>query len=180
MEELMIVSKPLDTTTIYDLFSPCRACVYWEAPEQQGLIREEEAFALKKAWVQTTLKTFSTCGRLLYEGGIPVAYAQCCLPRFLKGVEEYTSLTPVSPDAVFISCLYVAETYRARGLGTYLLNEVISQVKGQGWKALETYSRDDSPNNCSGPTTFYVKNGFSVFKREEWEGTVFSLVRRQF
>ncbi|MGC1123226.1 MAG: GNAT family N-acetyltransferase [Candidatus Methanofastidiosia archaeon] len=175
----MIISKPLDTSTIYDLFPPCRACVYWEAPEQQGLMREEEAFALKKTWVQETRGTFSTCGKLLYEEGILVAYAQYCPPRFLKSVEEYTFLSPVSPDAIFISCLYVVEKYRTRGLGTYLLNEVLSDVKEQEWKAVETYSRDDSPNNCSGPTAFYLKNGFSLLKRKEWEGAVFSLVRRQ-
>jgi GNAT superfamily N-acetyltransferase len=179
MEEPMIISKPLDTTTIHDLFPPCRACVYWEAPEQQGLISEEEAFSLKKTWVQETCDTFSACGRLLYEEDIPVAYAQYCPPRLLKGVEEYTFVSPVSLDAIFVSCLYVVEKYRTRGLGTYLLAGVLSDVKEQGWKAVETYSRDDSPNNCSGPTAFYLKNGFSLLKTREWEGAVFSLVRRQ-
>jgi GNAT superfamily N-acetyltransferase len=179
MEEAMIISKLLDTTTIYDLFPPCRACVYWEAPEQQGLITEKEAFSLKKTWIQETRSTFSACGRLLYEEDIPVAYAQYCSPHFLKGAEEYAFISPVSPDAIFISCLYVAENYRGRGFGTYLLNEVLSDVKGQEWKAVETYSRDDSPNNCSGPTAFYTRNGFSLLKTKEWEGAVFSLVRRR-
>lgn len=174
----MITSKPLDTSTIHDLFPPCRACVYWEAPERFGSIQEEDAFTLKKTWVEETCRTFGTCGKLLYEESKVIAYAQYCPPHFLKTVEEYAFLSPVSPDAIFISCLYVLEEYRTHKWGTYLLHEIITELKGRGCEAVETYSRDDSPNNCSGPTAFYLKNGFSLLKRKEGEGTVFSLVRK--
>ncbi len=171
MEHIEI--KDIHEKTILDLFSPCNTCVYWEAPSHCGT---EEALTLKRQWFEKTWDTFGNCGKLLYADSHPVGYSQYCPPHFLENAAEYE--TPASPDAILISCLYITEGHRKRGLGTALLLAVLQDIKERGYTAVETYSRDDSPNNCSGPTAFYTKNGFTAVSQRKWEAALFSLVRR--
>jgi len=60
-----------------------------------------------------------------------------------------------------------------------LLQAVLADLKNRNFKAAETYARDDSPNNCSGPTNFYLKNGFTALKSKKWEKVPFSLMRKE-
>ncbi|MBU7009349.1 MAG: GNAT family N-acetyltransferase [Theionarchaea archaeon] len=174
---MKIDTNTINEHTIEDLFSPCRECVYWEAPEKCGHIKKDEAFHIKKKWFQTTTHAFGNCGSLLYVDGNAVAYTQYCLPHFLENAPAYAELFPVSRDTLLISCLHVREGYRKRELGTILLHSIIQQARAKGIRAFETYARDDSPNNCSGPTAFYRKNGFTVLAQKKWGNATFSLVR---
>lgn len=158
-----------------DLFPPCRECVYWEAPEKCG--SPTEAFTIKKNWFMKTQIIFGNCGKILYINGIPGAYIQYCPSNLLENAAEYAQVSPVSEDAILISCIYVLEGYRKQNFGTQLLQAVIHELKERRYKAVETYSRDDSPNNCSGPTAFYLKNGFKILRSKAWENALFSLVR---
>lgn len=176
MEEQMIDIQNINDN-IKDLFSPCNTCVYWEAPGKHERVTENEAFAIKKKWFEKT-RAYGNCGKLLYMAGSLKAYCQYGPPHLLENVSAYTDICPVSPDAVLISCLYVLEGYRKKNLGTTLLQAVVTDVRERGYYAVETYARDDSPNNCSGPTAFYLKNKFRVLKSKKWGDAVFSLVRR--
>ncbi|MBU7027608.1 MAG: GNAT family N-acetyltransferase [Theionarchaea archaeon] len=175
MEEPMIDIQNINDN-IKDLFSPCNTCVYWEAPEKCERVTENEAFTIKKKWFEKT-RAFGDCGKLLYVDGSPKAYCQYGPPHLLENVGAYTDICPVSPDAVLISCLYVLKGYRNKNLGTTLLLAVVTDIRERGYCAVETYARDDSPNNCSGPTAFYLKNRFRILKSKKWGSAVFSLVR---
>jgi len=112
--------------------------------------------------------------------GEAAAYSQYTLPNLLENVKEYSEeLFPTSEDAVLISCLYVKEGYREWGIGVKLLRAILEDLKNRNYDAVETYARDDSSNNCSGPTDFYLENGFIRLKTKKWEKVPFSLMRKE-
>lgn len=182
----MIVNiRDIDDQSIKDLFSPCSGCIYWEAPEKFGKddrgepkVTEHEAIKIKRDWFKRTQEIFASCGKILYVDGKAVGYSQYAPPGLVEHVAEYSQeLFPPSPDAILISCLYIREGHQGRGLGDRLLQAVIKNLRERDYQAVETYSRDDSANNCSGPTKFYLKNGFKLLKTKRWENATFSLMR---
>ncbi|MEN6382438.1 MAG: GNAT family N-acetyltransferase [Rectinema sp.] len=175
----------INFTSFADLFSPCNRCIYWEAPEQFGgneharrSLSGKEALGIKKAWFKKTQEIFGRCGLILYAEGETVGYAQYAPPALLPNVGGYAqSIAPPSQDAALISCLYIRAEYQRQGLGKMLLQRVTGDIQEKGYRAAETYARDDSPDNCSGPTAFYLSNGFTLLKTKKWEQATFSLLR---
>jgi GNAT superfamily N-acetyltransferase len=53
---------------------------------------------------------------------------------------------------------------RGKGYGTQLLEHILIDLKARGIDAVETFARKASPENPSGPVSFYVKNGFKIVK----------------
>jgi len=152
--------KDFNNRAITDLFSPCNGCIYWEAPEKFGKdehgkpkVREDEAIEIKRGWFKKIRDMFGCGGKILYVEGEAVGYSQYAPPQLLPNIAEYSpQLFPPSPDAILISCLYIREEYQRGRLGTELLQTVLNDLRERGYHAVETYSRDDSANNCSGPT----------------------------
>jgi ribosomal protein S18 acetylase RimI-like enzyme len=177
--------KDIDSRSFADLFFPCNRCIYWEAPEQFGSngddsrkLPEKDASGIKWAWFEETLKTFGRCGVILFIGGEAAGYAQYAPPSLLPNAAGYAqSISPPSRDAVLISCLYIRPEYQGRGLGKMLLRKVTGDIGERGYDAAETYARDDSPDNCSGPTEFYLKSGFTLLATKKWGEATFSLLR---
>jgi GNAT superfamily N-acetyltransferase len=170
--------KNIDAQSFVDLFPPCNGCIYWEAP---GLFRDgghgrqwlsaKKATEIKYDWFKKTLKTFGRCGVVLYLDGKPVGYSQYAPPSLLPNVMEYAqSVSPPGQDAVLISCLYIRPEHQRRGLGKTLLQKVVGNIEESGCRAIETYARDDSSDNCSGPTRFYLGNGFTLVATKECMG----------
>lgn len=62
------------------------------------------------------------------------------------------------------ACVY----WEYPGLGRRLLNEVIDDLRGRRFHSVQTFARDDSSNNCSGPTKFWLAQGFSVVATESF------------
>lgn len=148
----------VNADTFTDLL--CRSCVYWESPDQFRKVSDEEGERIKREWYETTSAAIGPCGKLLYVDDVPAAYCQYAPPAHLPCTRNYNTLSSqVDADAIFISCLAVREEYRGKGLGTRLLRDVIDECRERGYKAIETFARDDSDNNCSGPTRFYLKQG---------------------
>ncbi len=159
---------------IKDIPAPCRTCLYWESPEhfnrRKGLspTEEIECEAEKAAWFLKALKEFGNCGKILYANNTPVGYVQYCTSTRLLNTQNYGSkkLRTKQENVVFISCLYITdEKFRGRNLGERLLKEVLSELKRRGFKAVETFAREGSANNPSGPREFYLKNGFQTTER---------------
>lgn len=154
----------------------CKSCVYWEEPGQFRSISPEEGEKIKAKWFEAE----GNYGKLLYADDIPAAYCQYALPERLPGIQGYGGLaSQVDPDALFISCLTVIEGYRGKGLGKMLLEKVIEEAGKQGYNTVETFARDDSTNNCSGPTQLYLRQGFEVVANEIITGVAFSLVKKK-
>jgi len=179
---MKIEIRDINELTFEDLLSECKGCLYWEAPEEFGNVSTEmtntEATEIKRNWFITTNETMGSSGKILYDDGEAAGYAQYAFPRFLECAAEYAEgLFPVSPDAVLLSCLYIRAGHQNKGLGTKLLQAVLEELRERGYKALETYARDESASNSSGPTALYLENGFRAIKTGRWGNRSYSLMR---
>ena len=166
-----------------DIPEPCKACLYWENPalkdKQQSTTEKANNTAEKAKWFLKTLKEFGNCGKIIYVDDKPAGYAQYSNASRLPNTQKYGAkkLGTAQEEVAFISCLYVSnENFRGKGLGTRLLDEVILDLKNRGFNAVETFARERSPNNPSGPIQLFLRKGFHV--RERLETTPdFALVR---
>lgn len=171
--------EDIDINTICNLFPHCKACVYWEYPEQFDEPNHGDNSSLKQEWLQTMIEQFGPCGSILYVNDEIAAYCQYINPQAVPGISRYQGLMPhVDKDAVLITCLWVSGEYQRKGLGRKLLEEVINRLRNRGFRAVQTIGRDDSANNCSGPTQFYLGKGFSKVATETYpRGDSYTLLR---
>ena len=126
--------------------------------------------AEKASWILKTLKAFGNCGKILYADNTPTGYAQYASANGLPTTQGYgaTKLGTAREGVAFISCLYISNhNFRGKGLGQRLLGEVILDLKTRGFNAVETFARESSTNNPSGPKQLYLRKGFTVRERLE-------------
>jgi len=97
----------------------------------------------------------------------------------LPNIREYGArkLETANEEMAFISCLYIVhESFRGKGLGKELLNEVVTDLEERSFEAIEAFVRKNSPNNPSGPMQLYLRRGFQVKEQLESDPD-FALVR---
>jgi len=176
-----IAIRNITRDNLGDIPGPCKKCLYWEFPEDLEKLSQQEdsgsAEAKKRAWFVKTLRTFGDCGKIVYQGKTPIGYAQYAPFTSLPQARNYKSLQleQLEAGAVFISCLYITEeTQRGTGVGTRLLQSVLSNLRRRGFQVVETFARRGSANNPSGPIEIYLKNGFRIKDETDPE---FPLVR---
>jgi GNAT superfamily N-acetyltransferase len=145
----------------------CKYCIYWEYPEERvdaASEQQQEMSDKKRAWFRRTLREFGNCGKILYADGRGTGYAQYAPPGRLPNSAEYDA-GPPSDDAVFLSCLFIAQPQlRGSGLGSRLLRSIIDDLTARGVTAVETFARKGNPENPSGPVELYLRNGFGIHK----------------
>jgi len=161
------VVKSITRENLDDIPEPCRSCVYWEFPEdsEKAKLLKSELVKKKKEWFLQTLREFGNCGKIAYQNKAPVGYAQYAPFNRLPQASNYKSgpLGRIENGTVFLSCLYISEErQRGKGVGTKLLNTIITDLRDRGFKAIETFALRGSPNNPSGPIEFYSKKGFHI------------------
>lgn len=161
-----------------DLFLPCRGCLYWERGEALEFLPMEEWEKLKEEWFIYTLHSIGPIAKLLYFNGLPVAYCQFTPPDpgLIPGLQNYLELFTLPDDSLFITCLYVKKPFRGRGFATRLLKKIIEDCRKREFRKIITIARDDSIENPSGPTSFYIKNGFTIVEKKKIGDMTFSLV----
>ena len=171
---MQVLIEDITQGNLEDIPEPCKACLYWETPalkdKQQSTTEKTRHTAEKAEWFLKTLKEFGDCGKILYVDDKPVGYAQYSSASRLPNTQEYGTkkLGTAQEKVAFISCLYVSnKNFRGKGLGKRLLDEVILDLKNRGFNAVETFARESSPNNPSGPIQLYLKKGFHVKERLE-------------
>lgn len=164
----------------------CRACVYWELPEEFDKAKAEKTESerrseferKKREWFVRTMREFGTCGKIVYYDDKSVAYAQFAPSERLPNTGHYEShpVGKLEEGVVFLSCLYIADKeFRGKGLGETLLRSIIDDLKRREFKAIETFARRGNSDNPSGPLEFYTRNGFIIKDQTNPE---FPLVRR--
>jgi ribosomal protein S18 acetylase RimI-like enzyme len=155
----------------YFSHSNCRSCLFWENGKTSDLQTTEEREVEKRRWFNSINLVFGPSGKIAYQDGVVVGWAQCapasCFPR----VTSYH--TYPSEDAFLISCLAVKPDHRNRGIGMILLKAVINDLRARKLKAVETFARKGNANNPSGPAELYLKAGFKVKTDDE----IFPLLR---
>jgi len=171
-------TKDLTEKNFDDLRGICKGCIYWENPELfESEAEHGHAVMEKRNWFIKTLKQFGTCGKIVYDGEKPIGFAQYGPASALPNTLRYESGPPsqVESGAVFLSCLFIwDEAYRRKGIGITLLKNIIEDLRKGGFKAIETFARKGSANNCSGPLELCTKLGFYVKRNINKE---FPLVR---
>lgn len=159
---MKVVIRDITEESMSDIPEPCRGCLYWEFP---GVSKEDETELIKREWFKETLETFGTCGKILYADGQAVGYAQYGPSQRFPNVQCYRSgpVGSVEEGVVLLTCHFISDkAFRGLGLGRRLLEAVIRELRGRGFKALETFARRGATNNPSGPVEFYLRMGFRV------------------
>ena len=148
----MFCIADITEANLKDIPESCKACVYWEFPEDFDKAKEQKAelerrleFKRKKQeWFVNTMRHFGTCCKIAYYNDRPVAYAQFAPSDRLPNTAHYAS-HPVGKSeegAIFLSCLYVADKeLRGKGLGKALLRNIIYDIRKRGFKTIETFAR---------------------------------------
>jgi GNAT superfamily N-acetyltransferase len=181
-----VIIKDITPENLSDIPESCRNCIYWEYPKdfEKGRLMEQDKklrFCVEKKndWFLKTLKEFGNCGKIVYYNGKTIGYAQYAPFNRLPQAKNYESKRLGKPEeGVFLSCLYITnKSMRGKGVGTQLLEHVISDLKKRRFKAIETFVRRGSSNNPSGPIDLYLKEGFYV---KEELGPEYALVRLDF
>ena len=119
----------------------------------------------KRDWFLETLEEFGNCGKIAYYSDKTIGYAQYSPSTRLPQAKNYESkhLGKLSEGVIFLSCLYIPDkSMRGKGVGTQLLEHVISDLRKRMFKTIETFARSGSSNNPSGPVELYLKEGFDV------------------
>ncbi|MDP1809672.1 MAG: GNAT family N-acetyltransferase [Actinomycetota bacterium] len=164
---------PVTLERLPALPAPCGCCGFWENREPASLDIDFAAGNTdKKDWYENVLTHWGSCGRLVLEAEQALAYAQYAPADFFPQLQYY-ALGPVSPDAIFLSCLFVPDRFRGRGLGKLLVNTVQKDLIKRGYRAVETFARRAPAKNPSGWTEFYLANGWQVIR----ESSLMSLLR---
>jgi GNAT superfamily N-acetyltransferase len=156
-----------------DIPESCKACVYWEFPEDFDKAKEQKAELEKRSefkrkkheWFIDTMREFGTCGKIAYYEGRPVAYAQFAPSERLPNTAHYSSnpVGKLEEGVIFLSCLHIADKEsRGKGLGRTLLRNIIDDLRKRGFKALETFARRGNSDNPSGSLEFHTRNGFNI------------------
>jgi len=166
---------PVTKENFGDVPDYCRRCLYWQSERNfdvKDMTKKNEKKKLR--WLLKVQKDNETsAGFIAYRYKEPIGFVQWAPAKYFPQSRKY-QFGPPSKDAAFLACLYVArEEDRNKGWGTLILKAGISQIKQQGFKAVETFGRKSSSDNPSGPLEFYLKNDFQI-KRNNSE---FQLVR---
>lgn len=158
-----IVSVSSDS--IKDLPQSCGRCFYWESdPVSQKVENAKAATKLKEEWFQEALSSWGECGKIIYQGDQIIAYAQYGPSVYFPRTKGYLA-GAISEDAVFLSCLYVGEQFRGRGIGKIMLRAIEKDLYKKGFKALETIAGKKKEKHVS-LKDFYLKNGFFVHRQD--------------
>jgi GNAT superfamily N-acetyltransferase len=166
--------KDLDLQHVDHLAALCGGCVYWERPQDfdEGLTADR-ARLMKAEWVSSHAAD-RKLGRVALSGGTAVGFVQFGPPGLYPRRLEYEG-GPVSDDALFITCLFVAPGSRGTGVARCLLAQASEMARKLGYAAVETFARRGSSNNPSGPLELYEACGFRVVR----DRSEFPLVRRE-
>lgn len=164
---------PVTLERLADLPGPCGSCGFWENREPASPGAEiADCDTSKRDWYDNVLTQWGSCGRLVLEAEQVLAYAQYAPADFFPQLQYYP-LGPVSADAIFLSCLFVPDQLRGRGLGKLLVNAVQKDLIKRGYRAIETFARRAPAKNPSGSTEFYLANGWQAVR----ESSSISLLR---
>lgn len=153
----------VDLANLKDLPPRCRSCLYWESPEKVSPGRRTKSGLIgKEAWFSNTLLSWGECGKMLYQNGNILAYAQYAPPEYFPKSYCFEA-GAASADAVFLPCLYVMSEVRGRGLGKLLLQAIEKDLFRQNYKAIETIAdKKHRKDNPPGPIDFFHANGFYI------------------
>lgn len=162
----MVEKRILDITLekLKDIPLPCRECVHWEMHSDSiDYVPREEERIQKEKWYSWGLARGEAGGKLFYYGNQGIAYAQFGRLSLFPRLSSYRVGSLVGSDAIFLSCLFVAEGFRGRGFGTLMLRSILRDLYKSKAKAIETIPTG-GPFSAkpSDLVDFFLRNGFHI------------------
>ena len=156
---------------------PCSTCVAWECtPADAGRLaadaerRSEE----KLAWVSSVLRDWGSCGRVVLDDDHPVGYVVYAPPALVPGADRFPT-SPVSPDAVLLTTVWVAPAHTGQGLGRVLVQHLARDLVDRGgYRAVEAFGTTRGPGgpwgagSCTPPAEFLARIGFATQREHPW------------
>ncbi|MHA2610514.1 MAG: N-acetyltransferase family protein [bacterium JZ-2024 1] len=158
----------------------CGNCLYWQAPDfwKEQSLPSEELLEWKKRWMETSQYFCPFHMKVAIVDGQTAGYLFSASPACFPLEKFQYPFSPPQRETLFICCLYVEPAWRRKGIGTKLLDSLVKRAMRDGYKWVETYAREDSENNPSGPVHFYLSSGFAIVETAEVEGKKFARVRK--
>lgn len=149
-----------------NLPSLCRTCLYWEGvPEEDLSQTSEQAAQAKREHIKGVLSEWGNCGQILYDNGNPVGFAYYGAAENFPRSRFYAA-GPVSRDAAFLCCIYVAGDARGQGRGKALLVAMQRDLYRRKIRAVETFGKLSESDAPCGPAGFYLTNGFRILRED--------------
>lgn len=140
---------PLRAANLDDIPEPCRLCQHWNIKTCDN--------------VERLLRERGSCGFVLYDENKAAGFVMYGPAKYFPKSGLYP-VSPVSKDAVFISCLYVDPDLRGNGAGKRLLNAVEKEALGREYPAIEALAGRDQSVPPAVPLEFYIANGFYILR----------------
>lgn len=146
----------------------CAACVHWQLDAVRRTRPDVVPSVEKAAWVSTLLRDWGQCGAVVTIDGEPVAHAMWGPASHLLGLASYPT-TPVSPDAVVLTNIFVHPEHRNAGLGRQLVRAMAKEmIKRKDVRAIESIAFSPTAANkasrCVIPQDFLLAVGFSTHR----------------
>lgn len=148
----------------------CRRCVFWElAPHAVSQAEEYGQTDLEKeAWVSSVLLEWGSCGQTITVDGVPAGYVMYAPPGAVPRAAAFPT-SPVSPDAVLLTSLRVAEGFEGGGIGRVLVQALVKDLTRRGVRAVEAFgavtpSQHGQPGGCVVPVEFLLSVGFKTVR----------------
>lgn len=116
-------------------------------------------------WVGEVLTEWGACGRIVLAEDQPCGWALFAPPAFVPGADGLPT-SPVSPDAVLLATVYVAEERRGGGLARLLVQGMARDLTKRRVAAVEAFAdsrgRTREAEVSVLPVGFYEAVGFRV------------------
>ncbi len=139
----------------------CIASVFWELGEVDP---DVDARFEKEEWFSSTLLEWGRCGKLVFDDGDVVAFAEYAPAALFSRLTQYPASAAASADAGYLAYCFVEAGHRGRGLGTELVRAVARDVVERGYRALEAIGDRAWDGSWVLPVPFLVANGFGVVR----------------
>lgn len=138
----------------------CR-CVAWWVPTWEGF--SDRSAEENRCLREELLERGEYDGYLAYRDGRCVAWCQVGPRDRLSKLAEEHDLTP-DPTAFAISCFYVLESERERGVARALLRGVLADLDKRSVQRVEAFPRSAGDHSqgelWTGPLALFEKHGF--------------------
>ncbi|GAA2134481.1 GNAT family N-acetyltransferase [Kitasatospora kazusensis] len=131
---------PLTLDNLADLPTTCRSCVFWELDpvSAKAAVESGRPELEKEGWISAVLLEWGSCGRVVYVDEVPAGYVLYAPAAYVPRSQAFPT-SPVSPDAVQLMVSRVLPGYQRQGLGRVLVQTVVKDVVGRGFKAIEAF-----------------------------------------
>jgi GNAT superfamily N-acetyltransferase len=134
--------------------------VYWEL----DLDECDDPRFHKEEWFSSTLLEWGPCGKLLVGEDI-MGFAEFAPPPLFPRLARFAA-GRTSPDAVYLSYVYLVPGSRGKGLGADLIRAVARDLVDRGYRALEAIGDREWDGGWVLPASFLEANGFEVLRED--------------